>query len=606
MADNKPPFGLPNVNLPNVSLPDSQRLAENLSKIAERSQSLVQDFVESQASGGNFQVPDPGIVAKTFAEMTQRLMADPGKLVQAQMSFWQEYMNVWQASARRMMGEQVDPVVKPAADDKRFKDEAWVENAVFDFIKQSYLLAARTIHQTATSVDGVDEKTAGRIEFYTRQFVDAMAPTNFALTNPRVLKETLESGGENLVRGLGNMLDDLKRGKGQLRVKMTDLEAFELGKNVATTPGKVVFQTPLMQLLQYTPTTEEVHKRPLLIVPPWINKFYILDLGPKNSFVKWAVDQGFTVFLISWVNPDAALAEKDFEDYLTDGTLAALDAIRDVTGEKEVNAIAYCLGGTLLMSTLAYLAAKRDNRIKSATCFTTMLDFGEPGELEVFIDEEQIQLIEKHMAEKGYLEGTSMSNVFNMLRANDLIWSFVINNYLLGKDPMAFDLLYWNSDSTRMPAKMHSFYLRNMYQHNKLREPGGITLAGVPIDLRKVKTPVFFLSAKEDHIAPWKSTYRGTQLVGGPVKFVLGGSGHIAGVINPATSKKYGFQTNDSYPASADEWLAGAQQNEGSWWPYWREWVRELAGEMVPARQPGSDKCPPLEDAPGSFVKIRI
>ena len=594
---NTPPF-----NLPNVNLPDTQKLAENLGKIAERSQSLVQEF----AARDNFQVPDPGIVAKSFLELSQKLLADPAKIIEAQMNFWQEYLNVVQATTRRLAGETVEPVVKPAPDDKRFKDEAWVENAVFDFIKQSYLLAARTIHKTATGVEGLDTKTAQRVEFYTRQYIDALAPTNFALTNPRVVKETLESGGENLIKGLANLLEDLDRGKGKLRVRMTDLEAFEPGKNVAATPGKVVFQTPLMQLIQYTPTTEEVYQKPLLIVPPWINKYYILDLGPKNSFIKWAVDQGFTVFTISWVNPDETLADKNFEDYLKEGTLAALDAIREATGEKEVVAASYCLGGTLLMSTLAYLAAKRDNRIKAATCFTTMLDFSEPGELEVFIDEEQIELIEKHMEEKGYLEGTAMSGVFNMLRANDLIWSFVVNNYLMGKDPMAFDLLYWNSDSTRMPRKMHSFYLRNMYLNNKLKDAGGITLLGQPIDLAKIKTPVFFLSTKEDHIAPWTSTYKGTQLLGGPVKFVLGGSGHIAGVINPATSKKYGFQTNDKLPPNAGDWLAGAEQHDGSWWNHWKTWVEPMVGEKVPARQPGGGKLTPIEDAPGSFVKVRI
>jgi len=597
MADSNTPFTLPQMNLP-----DSARLAENFEKISERSQRLLQEF----ASRNTFQIPDPGIVAKSFGELSQKLLSDPGRLIQAQMNFWQEYLNVWQTSAQRMLGAEVEPVVKPAPGDKRFKDDAWVENAIFDFIKQSYLLAARSIHETAVGVEGLDEKSAQRIEFYTRQYIDAMAPTNFALTNPKVLKETLESGGENLVKGLANLLEDLERGNGQLRVKMTDLEAFEPGKNVAATPGKVVYQTPLMQLIQYTPTTAEVFEKPLLIVPPWINKFYILDLGPKNSFIKWAVDQGFTVFTISWVNPDESLADKNFEDYLKEGTLAALDAIKEATGEKEVNAVAYCLGGTLLMSTLAYMAAKRDSRIKSATCFTTMLDFSEPGELEVFIDEEQIELIEKQMAEKGYLEGTAMAGVFNMLRANDLIWSFVVNNYLLGKEPMAFDLLYWNSDSTRMPRRMHSFYLRNMYLYNKLKDAGGISLLGMPIDLKKIKAPVFFLSAKEDHIAPWTATYKGTQLTGGPVKFVLGGSGHIAGVINPASSKKYGFQTNDKLPPSADEWLAGAEQHEGSWWPYWLQWVAQTSGEKIPARQPGDGKLTPIEEAPGSFVKIRI
>ena len=590
-----------------MQAPDATKLAKNLAKVADQSQRLVQEYLKRQASGDHFTIPDKRVVAASFLELTQKMIANPAKLMEAQMAYWQNTMALWQNTSRRMLGEEVEPMAAPDPSDKRFKDDLWAENAVFDFIKQSYLLTARSIHKSFTEVEGLDPKTAEKVDFYTRQFVDSMAPTNFVLSNPKVLKATLESGGENLIKGLENMLSDLERGGGEeLRIRMTDLEAFKLGENVAITPGKVVYQTDLMQLIQYDPSTEKVFKRPLMIVPPWINKFYILDLKPKNSFIKWAVDQGFTVFVLSWVNPDERLANKDFEDYLLEGTLAALDAIEQATGEREVNAVAYCLGGTLLVSTLAYMAAKGDDRIKSATCFTTMLDFADPGELSVFIDEEQISLMEEEMAKKGYLEGSKMANVFNMLRSNDLIWSFVINNYLLGKDPMAFDLLYWNSDSTRMPHKMHSFYLRKMYQHNRLREPGGITLVGEPIDLGKIKAPIYFLSTKEDHIAPWKSTYAGAHLPGGSVKFVLGGSGHIAGVINPATSKKYGYWTNSKLPADPDEWLAGADVNEGSWWPDWFKWVKPKAGAQVQARTPGDGKLEPIEDAPGSYVKVRI
>ncbi len=593
-------------DLPPVNMPDPTKLAENFPEIAERSQRLLKDYLERQAAGDFFTIPDPVVIGKSFMEYTQKLMTDPSPLLRAQMSFWQDAMKLWHGSTQRMLGQAAEPALNPTPDDKRFKDDVWAENAVFDYIKQSYLLAARTLQEATTDVKDLDPRTADRVAFYTRQFVDAMAPTNFVATNPKVLKHTLETGGENLVKGLRNLLVDLDRGKGQLRIKMTDLEAFRLGENVAVTPGKVVFQTKLMQLLQYTPTTEKVHKRPLMIVPPWINKFYILDLRAKNSFIKWAVDQGFTVFVLSWVNPDERLADKDFEDYLTEGTLAALDAIEQATGEREVNAAGYCLGGTLLMCTLAWLAAQGDERIKSATCFTTMLDFEHVGELEVFIDEDQLKSIEKHMDEKGYLEGSQMANVFNMLRANDLIWNFVINNYLMGKDPMAFDLLYWNSDSTRMPRNMHSFYLRNMYQHNRLREPGGITLAGVPIDLGKITSPVYFLSTREDHIAPWTATYAGARLPGGPVRFVLGGSGHIAGVINPAESKKYGYWINENLPPDPEQWLAGATQNEGSWWKDWLKWARPKSGPKVPARTPGDGKLSVLEDAPGSYVKVRI
>jgi polyhydroxyalkanoate synthase len=443
------------------------------------------------------------------------------------------------------------------------------------------------------------------VEFYTRQFVDALAPSNFVATNPEVLRATIETRGENLLRGLRNMLEDLERGKGRLAIRMTDVEAFEIGRNIATTPGKVVYRTELAELIQYTPTTDVVHRRPLLIVPPWINKYYILDLQPKNSFVRYAVAQGFTVFVLSWVNPDERLAHKTFEDYMREGPLAALDAIEQATGEKEVTAIGYCLGGTLLAATLARNAAKRDKRISAATFFTTLVDFSEPGELGVFIDEEQLQALEEIMARRGYLDGAEMANTFNMLRANDLIWSFVVNNYLLGKDPFPFDLLYWNSDSTRMPAAMHSFYLRRFYLENRLVQPGGIELDGVPIDLRKIRLPVYWVSTREDHIAPWKSTYAATQLYKGDRTFVLAGSGHIAGIINPPTSTKYGYWTNPDLPADPEAWLQAAEHHEGSWWPHWSAWNARHAGPMVPARDPEKGGLEPLGDAPGSYVRVR-
>jgi polyhydroxyalkanoate synthase len=403
------------------------------------------------------------------------------------------------------------------------------------------------------------------------------------------------------------MLADLESGGGnKLRIRMTDLDKFRLGENVATTPGKVVFQNDLMQLLQYTPTGAKVYRRPLLIIPPWINKFYILDLRAKNSFIKWAVDQGHTVFVISWVNPDATLAEKSFDDYLREGPLAALDAIEQATGEREIKAIGYCLGGTLLATTLAWLAAAGEERIKAATFFTTMVDFAEPGELGVFIDDEQIGMIEREMDEKGYFEGSTMAEAFNLMRANDLVWSFVVNNYLMGREPFPFDLLYWNSDSTRMPRAMHKFYLRNMYQNNLLREPGGLTLAGRPLDLRAIATPCYVFAAKDDHIAPWTSAYAATQLYAGPVRFVLGASGHIAGVINPPAANKYGYWTGTDLPPDPAAWFAGATRHEGSWWSDWKKWVAKYNGKKVPARQPGDGALEVLEEAPGSYVKLRI
>ncbi len=590
---------------PEIKLPDPVEFSKSMAQIAERSQKLVADFLSRQQPGSEGGAMDPLNVGAAFMEMTHRMMADPAKLMQAQMNLWQDYMRLWQTTAQRMMGHEPDPIAAPDRGDRRFKHPEWDENELFDFVKQSYLLTARWMQSTVKDVEGLDDKTAQKVDFYTRQFVDAMAPSNFVMTNPEVLRATLESGGENLVKGLHNLLDDLERGKGRLKIKMTDVEAFKLGENIAVTPGKVVFQNELMQLIQYAPSTVEVFKRPLLIIPPWINKFYILDLKPKNSFIRWAVEQGHTVFVISWVNPDTKLKAKSFEDYMVDGPLAALDAVEQATGEKDANVIGYCLGGTLLACTLAYMASKKDSRVKSATFFTTMMDFKDAGELGVFIDEVQLAALEEKMKDKGYLEGADMATTFNMLRANDLIWSFVVNNYLMGKDPFPFDLLYWNSDSTRMPAAMHSFYLRKMYQENKLVEPGGISLKGVKIDLSKVKVPACLISTREDHIAPWKATYSATQLLGGPVKFILAGSGHIAGVVNPPEAQKYGYWTNDKNPPAPDDWCNSAAEHAGSWWPEWQSWVTDFGNGKVPARKPGDGKLKVLEDAPGSFVKVQ-
>ncbi len=589
---------------PEIKLPDPVQWSRNMAEIAERSQRLVLEFLSRQTSGG-VGMGDPLNIGGAFLEMTGRMMADPAKLMQAQVSLWQDYLALWQRTAERFLGGKAAPLVEPAPGDRRFKDAAWSEGTLFDFIKQSYLLTARWLQSTVNEVEGLDEKTARKVDFYTRQFVDAMAPSNFVLTNPEVLRATIESGGENLVNGLKHMLDDLERGKGRLMIKMTDMEAFKVGENIAVTPGKVIYQNDLMQLIQYEPTTAKVKRRPLLIIPPWINKFYILDLRPKNSFIKWAVDQGHTVFVISWVNPDEHLAKKRFDDYMLEGPLAALDAMAQATGEREANVIGYCLGGTLLAATLAYMKVKGDDRIKSATYFVALTDFAEPGELSVFIDADQLHSLEERMNSHGYLEGSDMATTFNMLRANDLIWSFVVNNYLLDKEPFPFDLLYWNSDSTRMPATMHSFYLRNMYQENKLIVPGGISLDGVPIDLSKITVPSFLLSTKEDHIAPWKSTYAATQIYKGPVKFVLAASGHIAGVVNPPGQGKYGHWENDALPKNPDDWLAGAKYENESWWPTWEKWISAYAGGEVTARKPGDGQLEPIEDAPGSYVLVK-
>ena len=590
------------------TLPNPADVAKTYAEVAQRSSRLLTQFMEKKAKEGVSTPSDEMGVAKAYMDLSSRLLANPYKLAQTQMNMMWDYFSLWQGSMLKMAGMPMNPIAAPEKGDKRFKDEDWEQHFLFDYIKQSYLIAARHLHDTVSDVEGLDDTTQTKINFFTRQYIDALSPSNFALTNPEVFRETVKSHGQNLVKGLNNLLHDVEQGDGQLRIRMTDTAAFEMGKNVATTPGKVIFQNELIQLIQYDPATKDQYKKPLLIVPPWINKYYILDLRDKNSMVKWATDQGHTTFIMSWVNPDETLAHKSFEDYVLEGSMAAINAVEQATGEKEINLAAYCLGGTLLMTTLAYMAAKKDKRAASATFFTTMLDFSEPGELGVFLDEPTVEALEKKMAERGYLEGSEMAGTFNMLRANDLIWSFVVNNYLMGKDPFPFDLLYWNSDSTRMPAAMHSFYLRNMYLGNKLKEPGGITLGGVKIDISKVKTPCYFISTIEDHIAPWKSTYMGARLPSGPTKFVLGGSGHIAGIVNPPAANKYGYWTNDTLPESADDFLAGATQNPGSWWTDWQQWLLSQAnGEKeVPARKPGTGGLKVLEDAPGSFVKFRL
>ena len=577
-------------------------LAGQLQNIAMQSQLLMQRFLSSQTDATKIGMGDTSTLGFDFVDLMTKMMTDPTAVARAQIDLFNQSLAVWQKTAERMFVPQAPDADKPK--DKRFKHPDWTENAIFSFVKDSYLVAAKSILSTVREIKGMDNAAARKVDFYTRQFVDALSPSNFVATNPEVLTATLESGGQNLLRGLENLLSDLGRGAGRLSITMTDMSAFRLGENIATTSGKIVYQNNLMQLIQYAPSTQAVRRRPLLIVPPWINKFYVLDLKPKNSFIKWAVDQGHTVFVMSWVNPDEKLAEKSFEDYMLEGPVAAVDAIERATGERRVNAVGYCLGGTLLASTAAYLAAKNDDRLASATYFVTLVDFTDVGDMAVFIDNEQLASLERRMRERGYLEAEDMATSFNMLRANDLIWSFVINNYLLGKEQVPFDLLFWNSDSTRMPAAMHSFYLRKMYQQNLLAKSGGVTLAETPIDLSKIKIPTFILSTREDHIAPWKSTYAATHLYSGPIKFVMSAAGHMAGVIS-APGSKYGHWTNDNLPASPDEWFSGATSHQGSWWPVWDEWITRLDPDRIPAREPGGGKLSIVEDAPGSYVRVR-
>jgi len=585
----------------------SPKAIDALADIAKRSDRLFQLYIEKLKTDDGYQVIDPKTVVATFQELVQRVEVDPAPIVKEQLALWTDMATLWQRTASRILfNTPVEPVVEPAEQDKRFKNESWDENPLFDYMKQSYLLLSRYLQSSVRNVKGIDPHTLHQAEFYTRQFVNALSPTNFAATNPDVINKTMETRCENLIAGLRNFIEDLERGGGRLRVKMADNEAFQFGKNIASTPGKVVFQNELIQLIQYEPSTPTVYRRPLLIVPPWINKFYILDLKPKNSFIKWCVDQGHSVFVISWVNPGAELASKAFSDYLLEGPLAAIDAIKRATGEAEVNVIGYCIGGTLTATALSYMAARNDRRVTSATLFTALLDFADVGDISVFIDDAQLKLADEHMNRLGYLEGYQMAEAFNLMRENDLIWFFIVNNYLLGRDPAAFDILYWNSDSTRMPATMQSFYLRNMYHRNVLKNPGGITLANVPIDLRKINVPIYFLSTREDHIAPWRSTYAGTPLVSGPVRFVLGASGHVAGVINPPAANKYGYWTNETLPADPDAWLNSASFHQGSWWTDWAKWIAGHGGEKVPSRHPGDHDLSAIEDAPGSYVRVRL
>ncbi|MFQ5954466.1 MAG: PHA/PHB synthase family protein [Kiloniellales bacterium] len=585
------------------------RFFQSMAKAMAENQRAWTAWLEQTASDGaskDQQRPQAGL-AGAFVEAMARLRADPGKLMAAQLDLWNGYQRLWLEASQRMLGQETEVAVEPEPGDRRFRDPEWHENPFFHFIKQSYLLHSEWLKKTLLSAEGLDPDTAQKIDFFGRQVIDALAPTNFPLTNPTVLRETVETGGENLVRGFNNFLGDLELGAGRSAIRQTDMDAFEVGKNLGVTPGKVVYQNDLMQLIQYDPTTPQVFTRPLLIIPPWINKFYILDLRPENSFVKWVVDQGYTTFVVSWVNPDAGHADKGFDDYMSDGVLAALDAIERATGRRDSTVIGYCIGGTLLAATLAYMAATGDKRIKAATLLAAQVEFAEAGELRVFTDEAQIAAIEKQVSAKGYLDGASMAWTFNMLRANDLIWSFVINNYLLGRDPPAFDLLFWNADSTRLPARMLIEYLRTMYVKNLLVEPGGLELRGRPIDLRQVKTPVFIQASREDHIAPCRSVYKAMNIFGGPKRFVLAGSGHIAGVINPPAKQKYQHWINARRKryADIDAWLGDATEQPGSWWPYWHQWNAAKSGAMVRARKPGDGKLPPIEDAPGSYVKVK-
>ena len=587
---------------------DIEAFATNLARMIEEGGKALAAYLKPREDGkpGGLFADDITDAVRTLGQVAQYWTSDPQRALAMQTSLGRTYLDLWGNAMLRMTGQPLPPVAEPDPKDRRFADPEWSNNQFFDFMKQAYLLTVKWADHLVEQADSLDPHTRKKAEFYIQQISNAVAPSNFVLTNPELWRETLTSNAENLVRGMKLLSKDIEAGGGDLRISQTDASTFRIGENIAATPGKVVFENELMQLIQYAPTTESVHKVPLLIVPPWINKFYILDLTPEKSFIKWCVDQGLTVFVISWVNPDARHAAKSFVDYMQDGPLAALDAIKQATGETKVHAIGYCVGGTLLAITLAWLAAKRKNRVISATFFTAQVDFSHAGDLKIFIDENQIAALEKQMAETGFLDGAKMANTFNMLRANDLIWPYVINNYLKGKEPVAFDLLYWNSDSTRMPAANHSFYLRSCYLENRLAK-GEMEIGGERIDLGRIKTPAYMLATREDHIAPAKSVFIGAQMFGGPVKFVLSGSGHIAGVVNPVAKMKYQYWTGAA-PRGDDiePWLAKAREHPGSWWPDWLKWVtgHDAVKAEVKPRIPGkTGKLKAIEDAPGRYVK---
>ncbi len=586
---------------------DPEAFAMNLARAMESSGQALAAYLKPREDGEVRDKPpsELGEVIKTFSTVAEYWLSDETRSLDLQMKLGKAYLDLWGSAMRRLVGEAPPPAIEPSPRDKRFKDPEWKSNQFFDFMMQGYLLTTQWARDLVVNAEGIDPHTRKKAEFYVQQISNALAPSNFVLTNPEVLRETLASSGENLVRGMKMLAEDIEAGHGNLRIRQSDPSNLDVGVNMATTPGKVIFQNELMQLIQYAPSTESVLRTPLLIVPPWINKFYILDLKPEKSYIKWCVDQGITVFVISWVNPDKSLGNKTFEDYMKEGPLAAMDVIERATGETKIHTAGYCVGGTLLASTLAWLAEKQRDRVTSATFFAAQVDFTHAGDLLVFVDKDQIATLERDMETSGVLEGSKMAMAFNMLRSNDLIWSYVVSNYLKGQSPSSFDLLHWNSDATRMPAANHSYYLRNCYLENRL-STGSMVLDNTLLDLSKVKVPVYNMAAREDHIAPAESVLYGSRFFGGPVKYVLAGSGHIAGVVNPPASGKYQYWTNDNIKdVTLADWLKGAQEHKGSWWPDWRAWLESIDAEQVPARAVGTEALPAIEDAPGSYVRVR-
>ena len=597
---------------PTEALASASEMAENMAEAQKLAQEAWGLYLSRKTDDGEVD-PDPFNLLPALTDLQKKMMENPETVVETAVDLWSRQAMLWTNTIAEMAGVEAKPVkgLEGADKDRRFAGEAWQENALFTYLKQSYLVASDAMRDTVNRADqDLPEDERQKLEFFTDRFVEAMSPSNAFALNPQVMKTTADEKGANVVRGLKQMVKDMKRGGGDLLISQTDMDAFEVGKNIAVTPGKVVFQNDLFQLIQYTPTTEKVYARPLLIVPPWINKFYIMDLNEKKSMIRWLVAQGYTVFVISWRNPEPNGIERDFGDYLTEGFYEAVGAVIEETGQKTTNVAGYCIGGTLTFCALAHMAAKKDKRVHSATFFTAQADFKKAGDLKVFVDDKTLKQMEEDGKKSGgVISAQQMAQAFNMMRGNELIWNYVVNNYYLGKEPSAFDLLFWNSDATRMPAKCHVNYLRDFYRDNALAE-GKLTMAGEKLDLGAIPTPAYAICAREDHIAPSESVYRGMKAYGGDVHLTIGGSGHIAGIINPPDPNKvkYQYWINDApkseWPETALEWIAQAQETPGSWWPDWDKWLSKKSGKKVAPRKPGK-KLGVIEDAPGSYVKSR-
>ena len=587
---------------PVPQLPDPTVVAETLTTLMQNAAAAVRTTM-AQAATPRTLPYDPATLTRAMIDFNTAVMTQPAALFEAQAKNWNDWTALWRTMGERAMGQETAPVATPVKGDRRFSDPAWSDEPVYDYLKQAYLLAARQL-QDFVAAAPVDDATRAQVDFASRQMMNALAPTNFVHTNPQVARRTVESGGLNLMTGLSNLLEDV--GKGQGLVSRRAPNDFELGVNVAATKGAVVFQNDLMELIQYAPTTDKVYRRPLLFVPPLVNKYYLFDLTPKASYLKWLVDQGHTVFVISWANPDESHADNGMDAYVKDGVLAALDAVELATGEADADLVSYCLGGTLSAMTLAYLAQTgRADRVASATLIATLVDFGDMGEWSVFTSEDDLSAFDRYLDDKGYVEAHDLTKLFSAVRANDLIWSSVVNHYLLGDEARASDLLWWFDDGSRIPARMLKEYGRKILRGNQLKD-GGVEIDGVTLDLKAIETPIMIVALKDDHVSAWKNTYAGRQYFGGPTRFLLGGSGHNAGMINPPAANKHGYWTNDEAPTDAEAWLAGAEQKAGSWWPEWQGWLDAAAGdEKVKARKVGSGKLKAGTAAPGDYVRVR-